>query len=217
MRKYWIKRIICFFLCICLFTGSFAIVPTQKVHSAEYVAGIIGAVGGAPVVTALLVGGIVVAGGISLYELSQTSVEDHRNFVSGLKESFNEFVVEQETIIAKENNQSLTDQEASDIGVAVAREKVNDFFSNTIETSKTKAENIKLDTIKYWNLYSSLLGDNIDNGFSNVNQSVIPSESNPVQVPIYNNTLGVSMGMTNSQNKFNVFQDRYYITKGYYR
>ena len=120
----------------------------------------------------------------------------------------------EETIIAKENNQSLTDQEASDIGVAVAREKVNDFFSNTIETTKSKVENIKLDTMKYWQLYSSLLGDKLDTGFADVNTGGIPSATNPVQVPIYNNTLGVSMGMTDSNNVFSVFQDRYYITKG---
>lgn len=140
----------------------------QTTYCAEWIAGTIASVGGAPILTALLIGGVVVAGGVAIYELSQTDMEDHRNFVSGIKQGFNEFVSEQEKQIALEQNSSLSDQEASDIGVQNAREYVDNFFDNAVETTKNTAENLKKKAVDYWKLYSTIIGDVADYGIPDI-------------------------------------------------
>lgn len=161
------KRICAFLLAVMILTSSIATVQYETVKSAEWIAGAVASVGGAPLLTALLVGGVVVAGGIAIYEIAQTDAEDYRNFYNGIKTGFQEFVAEQETIIAKEQDSSLTDQQASDIGVAVARDTVNDFMSNTVDNVKTTTRSVKDKALAYWDLYSTIINGVADNGLSN--------------------------------------------------
>ena len=152
----------------------------ETVDAAEWVAGAVAAVGGGPILTALVIGGVVVAGGVAIYELSQTTPEDHRNFVNGIKTGFNQFVAEQEAIIAKENDQTLTDQEAADIGVANARETVNNFASNALDATVTTGNTLKAKTVAYWKLFCKIAGQVADG-----NESVI---ENPYRFNIVNLT-----------------------------
>lgn len=84
-------------LCVVVLTSSFASIHYETVKSAEWVAGAVASVGGGPLLTALLVGGVVVAGGIAVYEFMQTDSEDYSSFYNGVKTGFNEFVAEQES------------------------------------------------------------------------------------------------------------------------
>ena len=140
----------------------------QTTQAAEWVAGTIAAVGAAPMLTALLVGGAVVAGGVAAYKIATTDAEDYRSFASGIKQGFQEFVADQEKQILLEQNQSLTEQEAADQGVAIARDKVNSFFSNAITTTKNTVKNIPLEISRYWSLYNKIIGNVADNGLGGV-------------------------------------------------
>ena len=185
----------------------------QTTQAAEWVAGTIAAIGGAPIMTALMVGGVVIAGGVALYELSQTTPEDHREFVSGIKQGFNSFVAEQEKQIILENNQHITENEAADQGVAIAREKVNNFFSNAIETTKNAVSNIALDVQKYWKQYCSSINEvcNYDENYGEV-----PEPSQNVPIPSYNanEKPDVNTNKTTSGSEiFEIFDGNAYITK----
>ena len=179
----------------------------QTTQCAEWVAGVVTAVGGAPLLTALMIGGVVVAGGIAIHELAQTDAEDWRNFANGIKQGFNEFVSEQETIIAKEQDQTLTDQEAANIGVAVARDKVNGFFSNAVSTVKNKAENITLDVMEYWNLYSKIINGVADHG---INEPITDTTVIPMT---YGNLWDYNLTMPQMNN---IGANCYLMPNGYY-
>lgn len=167
-----IKRSLAMLLCCMVLTTSITTAYYESVYSAELVGGLIASIGGAPLLTALVIGGVVVAGGIAIHEIAQTNSEDYRDFFNGIKNGFNEFVTEQETIIAKENNSSLSDQEASDIGVANARETVNNFFSSAINTTKNTVNGLKSKAQQYWDSYSRIINDVADNGISDSNGSI---------------------------------------------
>lgn len=156
------KRILCLFLVGLITFSSVTYSYQESTHGAEIVSGIVASIAGGPMLTALMIGGVVVAGGVALYELSQTNAEDYRNFASGIKNGFMEFVSEQEKQIALEQDSSLTDQEAANRGVANAREIVNDFWSGAIDTVKNTTENIKFNAVKYWDLYSRIIGQTAD-------------------------------------------------------
>lgn len=159
-------------LCVVVLTSSFASIHYETVKSAEWVAGAVASVGGGPLLTALLVGGVVVAGGIAVYEFMQTDSEDYSSFYNGVKTGFNEFVAEQEKQIALEQNSSLSDQEATDIGVANARETVNSFFSNTIDNVKTSTISVKNKVMSYWDSFSKTINDVADNGIAETNTDI---------------------------------------------
>lgn len=146
----------------------------QTTEAAEYIAGAVAAIGGGPLLTALLIGGVVVAGGVALYEFSQTDAEDYRNFYTGIKNGFMEFVSDQEKQIALEQNQSLTDQEAADLGVAAARDHVNNFFDNAIDTTVTTGKNLTARATEYWKLYSGIINGVADNGIEE-NTGITPT------------------------------------------
>lgn len=170
MKK--IKRFVALILCVVILTSTFASIHYETVKSAEWVAGAVASVGGGPLLTALLVGGVVVAGGIAVYEFMQTDSEDYSSFYNGVKTGFNEFVAEQEKQIALEQNSSLSDQEATDIGVANARETVNSFFSNTIDNVKSTTISVKNKVMSYWDSYSKTINDVADNGISETNNDI---------------------------------------------
>lgn len=183
---------------------------------AEWVAGTIAAVGGAPMLTALLIGGVVVAGGVAVYKIATTDAEDYRNFASGIKQGFQEFVADREKQIALEQNSSLTDQEASDIGVANARETVNNFFDNAITTTKNTAKNITFNAVKYWNLYSKIIAEVSDVGISDNNGEI--GSNTKILTPFYN-TSGIDVQYnvkSNIGSKCSVLNNKYYIQSGTY-
>lgn len=151
---------------------------------AEWVAGTIATIGASPMLTALLVGGVVVAGGIAVYKLATTDVEDYRNFASGIKQGFTEFVADREKQIALEENSSLSDQEAADIGVANARDTVNTFFNNAITTTKNTVKNITVSAWDYWSLYSKIIGNVADNGLPQISVNLQPNVYNLTNMQI---------------------------------
>lgn len=140
----------------------------KTTYCAEWIAGAISAVAGGPLLTALLVGGVVVAGGIAVHEIMETDTDDYRNFYNGIKTGFNDFIAEQEKQIALEQDSSLSDQQASDIGVAVARDTVNSFFSNTIDNVKGTTKSVTAKAYEYWDLYSRIIGNVADFGIPDV-------------------------------------------------
>lgn len=158
------KRILVMMLaCWIAFTSVF-FAYQETTQAAEWVAGAIATIGGAPIMTALVIGGVVVAGGIAIHELSQTSADDYRAFYEGIKNGFQGFVAEQEAQIAKEQNSSLTDQEAADIGVANARDTINNFTKNAIDVGVTTGKNLKAKAVEYWKLFCGITGNIADVG-----------------------------------------------------
>lgn len=186
MRKLWVKRIICFFLVICLFTGSFAIIPTQKVHSAEYVAGIVGAIGGAPVLTALLIGGTVVAGGIAIHEIVTSTPEDRANFVNGVKQSFQGFVTEYEKNLLIQTNAQITEQEALQQAEQKAVSVISNFTDNALNVGNTTKNKLTAETAQLWKKYSQEINSLLDSGKNpNIGEMTPTSEFKP---PVFNQT-----------------------------
>ena len=160
------KRLLLLFLVFWITFISIFNAYKTTTYCAEWVAGTMAAIAGAPITTALLIGGVVVVGGIALYELSQTTVQDHQNFVDGVKQGFQEFVADQEKQIALENNQSLTDQEAANIGVENARNTVNNFGENVLNVTRTTGRTLKTNTVEYWKKFCKVFNNVSDNGIS---------------------------------------------------
>lgn len=188
MRKLWVKRIICFFLCVCLFTGSFAVIPTKKVYSAEYVAGIVGAIGGGPILTALLVGGCIVAGGIAVEKIVTSTPQDRADFVNGVKQSFNGFVTEYEKNLIIQSNAQITEQEAINQAVQKANSVVSDWENNMINKSITTGNGLKNETMDLWTKFSNEFNDVADNGVTSGGSSGSLNSSSPVFCEIQNFT-----------------------------
>ena len=185
----------------------------QTTYCAEWVAGTIAAVGGAPILTALMVGGVVVAGGVALYELSQTDANDHREFLTGIKQGFNEFIAEQEKQIALEQDSSLTDQQASDIGVANAREYINNFWDNAINSGKKTVSNIQKKSIDYWKSYNKDISDVADNGITESSGNGTITDTSPIFNSVYNSTSYNVLALSQDNIGANCFQigDKYYL------
>lgn len=175
---------------------------------AEWVAGTIATIGAGPMLTALLVGGVVVAGGIAVYKIATTDADDYRSFASGIKQGFQEFVSEQEKQIALEQNSSLSDKEAADIGIAVARDTVNNFFSNAITTTKNKVENITFSAWKYWDLFSRIIGNLADNGLPTISVNLQPNVYNLTDLQI-----DVKPKVCVAENTV-IYNDKAYVQKG---
>lgn len=190
----------------------------ETTYCAEWIAGTIATIGGAPLLTALCIGGVVVAGGIAIYELSQTDHQDYVDFYNGVKNGFTEFVAEQETIIAKEQDSSLSDQEASDIGVAVARNTVNEFLSNTVENVSTTTKSVKEKALAYWQLYSKIMGDVADNGISSNSGITVGDKLKVWKCSDFSllpdSELVECKGTFNEYNETSTFDNITYISKG---
>lgn len=184
---------------------------------AEWIAGTIATIGAGPMLTALVVGGVVVAGGVAVYKIATTDADDYRSFASGIKQGFQEFVAEQEKQIALEQDSSLTDQEAADIGVANARETVNNFFDNAITTTKNTAKNITFNAQKYWNLYSRIIGDVADNGIDENTGVILPNTVINIDVWNFTDKTGI-VGNASSNIGSNTFEynGKYYLKYGTY-
>lgn len=211
------KRILLMFLVAWITFISVFGAYQHTTYCAEWVAGAIATVGCAPIMTALLIGGVVIAGGIAAYEIAQTDAEDYRNFYNGIKQGFQEFVSDQEKQIALEQNSSLTDQEAADIGVAVAREKVNGFFNEAIDTTKNTVKNIRYDTMAYWDLYSRIISSVADNGITADSGGIIaPTDRFIPRLINYNSGFeGVtSSPMESIGSNTEAMNGRSYIVKG---
>lgn len=163
------KRILMLFLAFWITFVSVFSAYEETVYSAEYVAGIVTATASGPLLTALLVGGAVVAGGIAVYKLATTTPEDYRDFKNGLKTGFQEFVADREKQIALEEDASLTDQEASDLGVQNAREHVNNFWDKAVDTTRRSVSGIKQKTMQYWKEFNAEISDVADNGIEENN------------------------------------------------
>lgn len=187
----------------------------ESTECAEWIAGTIASIAGGPILTALVIGGVVVAGGVALYELSQTDLQDHKNFVDGIKTGFQGFVAEQEKQIALEQDQSLSDQQAADIGVSNARNYVNNFYDNAINTVKTTGSNLKSKAVEYWKLFCAITGDVADNGIIENNGDI--TSSTIIDVPFNNLTsLNFSFNNTSIGSNCSVFNNKYYIVSGEY-
>lgn len=161
--------------------------------------------------------GVVVAGGVAVYKIATTDADDYRSFASGIKQGFQEFVADQEKQIALEQNSSLTDQEAADIGVANARETVNGFFDNAINTTKSTANNIAFNAQKYWQLYSKIIANVADNGITEESGGIIgPNEKFHARVLDYNSGINISGYKTleNIGTSTEVMNGRSYVVKG---
>lgn len=187
----------------------------QTTQAAEWVAGTVAAVGGAPLLTALVIGGVVVAGGVALYEFSQTDAEDWNNFGNGIKQGFEEFVAEQETEIIKQNNSNLSDEEAATQGVAIARDTVNGWWNSAVSGVRNTTNEIKFNAQSYWNLYSKIIGNVADNGIS----TDIGIGADTVIYPNIINNSGYSIGaVPNSNIGGNCISlgENYYLQKGTY-
>lgn len=189
----------------------------ESVEAAEWVSSIAGAIGFGGPAAALIVGGVIVVGGVGIAVekwLSMTPSE-RDEFVNGIKNGFNSFVAKQEAVIAKEQDQSLSDQQAADIGVANARDVVNNFSHNALEATRTTGKNLWTKSVDYWKKFSNtVMNDLLDNGLS-VNQDVIPSPDNPVGIPSFNGSEWViSNVQTNSNSKFFQLNGAYYIQQG---
>lgn len=215
------KRILILCLCAIITFNSVFFAYKESVQAADIAAGIVAAVGGAPLLTALVIGGVVVAGGIAIYEFTKTDSQDFKDFGTRIKTGFNDFIAEQEKVIAKEENVLLTDQEAANIGVAKAREYVNNFWDNAIDTTKNTVNGVKKKAMEYWNLYSKLMGDTADLSDTDFNAILNNSgsgsgsgENLPVQVPI----IGTGQYLPNytSTNNCRIIQGKSYIVKGKY-
>lgn len=189
----------------------------ESVEAAEWVTSIAGAIGFGGPAAALIVGGVIVVGGVGIAVekwLSMTPSE-RDEFVSGIKNGFNSFVAKQEAVIAKEQDQSLTDQQAADIGVANARDVVNNFSHNALEATRTTGRNLWTKSVDYWKKFSnSVVNDLLDNGLQQ-EQVTVPSPSNPVSRPTFDGQNWVTSNvMTNSNSGFISYNGRYFINKG---
>ena len=211
------KRILMLFIAFWITFVSVFSAYQESCECAEYVAGIVTATASGPLLTALLVGGAVVAGGIAVYKIATTTPEDYRNFKSDLKTGFQEFVAEREKQIALEENQNLTDQEASDLGVANAREHVNNFWTRAVDTTRRSATGIKQKTMQYWKEFNAEISDVADNGISESTTEITPTT---VIQPLTYNKTGKNLGTYEATSgeilgeKCKKVDDAWYIVKG---
>lgn len=189
---------------------------TESVEAADFVIGLTASLSAGPLLTALLVGGVVVAGVITIDKYMSLTPAERQQLQDDIVQGFQDFVAEQEKHIALEQDQSLTDQQAADIGVANAREVVNNFITNCLDRTRTTGKSLKLSTVRYWKQFCGTLKDIMDNDFTM--DQVIPSPDNPVEVPHstdLENT--VSIVKTNTDNTFVFFDGNYFILKGSFR
>lgn len=183
-----LKRIVSVILCVCVMTISISSSYTHEVKSAEYVAGVVSAIGGGPILTALLIGGVVVAGGIAIDKIVNSSPEDRANFVNGVKDSFQAFCEETKKGIIMAGNAQISESEARLEASRFAYETVQDFTNNMLNKSVSTGQSLKRETVEYWNDYCAEINDVIDNGISSGGNSGSLNSSSPVFCEINNYT-----------------------------
>lgn len=149
----------------------------ESCHAAEWIAGAVAAIGGAPIVTALVIGGVVVAGGIALHELSQTDAQDHATFLNGLKDSFTGYCEEQAIEEINREGQ-ITDQGEIIIEAGKrAGATVKNFWDNAVNATVTTGSKLKASAVEKWKLFSAITANVADVGLSSSGGGVIDPDT----------------------------------------
>lgn len=222
MKK--LRRFFCLFLSVVILTTSLSVYNAKKVQSAEWVAGAVATIGGAPILSALLIGGTVIAGGIAIYELASSTPSDRALFVNGVKTGFQQFVTEIETNELLQNNANITEAEAIEQATATATATVADFTDNVLNQTITTGKNLKTKTVEYWQRFSSGINDVADNGINEGNGSIGIGDliaNRTIEDPHlanydYGNTLALCMPTYNSNNITAEIGGKNYIVQGDY-
>lgn len=161
-----LKRVLCLFFAVLVLTSSITFSYYHTTKCAEWVAGVVASVGGGPLLTALLVGGVVVAGGIAVHELIESDPEDFQDFWNGCKDSFTGYC---EDFYYKKITQSdaLIDTETALAQAAVeAGETVKNFTDNVIDQTVTTGRKLKDETVELWQGFCNEVSDIVDNGLA---------------------------------------------------
>ena len=191
------KRFIALFLAICILTLSISTSYHKETKGAEFVGGVVASIGGAPILGALLIGGVVVAGGIAIHEIVNSTPVDRARFVDGVKDSFHGFVTEYQKNLIIQNNAQMSEHEALQLATQKATETVKNFTDNALNVANTTKDGLKTETVEMWKEYSKEVSDMIDSGYE------VPEDITPDTVlnPRVFNYIGVDLlSTTTGQN-----------------
>ena len=215
------KRIIRIIICLLITFSICTCTVYEDVKAAEWAAGAVASVAGGPIFTALLIAGVVVAGGIAIYELDQTDPEDHAAFLSGIKESYKGWMEESiyqanllDEAYANENEALVAAQEES-------TRRAQEWWDNCINTGSTTGDGLTVETYKYWENYCDEMNEVIDNnigaGGSTEDDELLPDSV--ITTNVYNYTLYQNINPTGKDNigaNCIEFNDNIYVLNGSY-
>lgn len=214
------KRMLLIFLSGVLCFSSVSITYYESTEAAEAVAGVVGFIAAHKILTALLVCGTVIAGGVAYDELSNASPADTQELINTIKDSFKGFVTEYEKELLIQQNVNMSQQEALDLAIEKAEDVVDNFTDNVLNANTTTGSDLETETVDLWQKYGEELNDAIDNydGSSSGSGTMEPTTTfNP---PVYNFSTNFpnasSLAMENVGANTIEYDGKYYVASGKY-